>query len=95
MAAAFALACAQVPALAAANNLGEVSHWYQLLDIGVYDLAGNLGANPHSPTDTWYERVGDPQTSLSAMIPPGPHDCQAYLFAGRTTDAHDASPLGG
>ena len=95
MAAAFTLACAQVPVLAATNNLDSVSHWYQRLDIGVYDLVGNLGAHPDSPNDTWYERVEDPQTNLSAMIQPGPHDCQAYLFADRTTDARDASPLGG
>lgn len=51
--------------------------------------------SPASPTNTWYERADDPQTNLSAMIQPSAHGCTAYLFADRTTDAHDASPLGG
>jgi hypothetical protein len=95
LAAEFTLACAEIPALVGLNDLAQVSHWYQLLDIGAYDLAENLGANPDSPTDTWYERVDNPRNNLSAMIQPGPRDCQAYLIADRTTDAHDASPLGG
>ena len=81
--------------LTATNNLGQVSHSYLLLDISVYDLADNLGANPDSPTNAWYERVDDPQTNLSAMIQPSAHGCTAYLFADRTTHAHNASPLGG
>jgi hypothetical protein len=87
----FTFVCAEVPALAGLNDLDRVSHWYQLLDISVYDLVGNLGANPDSPINTWYERVDGPQTSLSAMIQPSSHGCTAYLFADRTTDAHDVS----
>ena len=95
LAAEFTLACAEVPTLTATNNLGQVGHSYLLLGISVYDLADNLGADPDSPANTWYERADDPQTSISAMIQPRAHGCTAYLFADRTIDAHDASPLGG
>jgi hypothetical protein len=83
LAADFTLACPDIPVLSAANNLDQVSHPYLLLDSGVYDLAGNLGANPDAPTATWYEHVDGTQATLSVMIQPASGNCTACLFAHR------------
>jgi hypothetical protein len=83
LAAEFTLACPDIPALTATDNLNQVSHPHLLIDISVYDLASNLGANPDSPTATWYEHVDGTRATLSIMIQPAASNCTAYLFAHR------------
>lgn len=86
LAAVFTFDCAEAPAFTAANNLDQVAHWYQLIDIAVYDLATNLGANPNTPGTTWYEHVDGNRATLSVLIQPTAATCTGYLFGNKYSE---------
>lgn len=45
-----------------------MSHPHLLINIGVYDLAGNLGAKPDTPASTWRGHLDGINASFSAMV---------------------------
>jgi hypothetical protein len=86
LAAEFTFACAEAPAFTAANALNQVADPSVLLDIAVYDLASNLGWNPHTPGASWYEHVEGTRATLSVLIQPSGGHCTGYLFSNKYTN---------
>lgn len=94
LAATFVFNCAEQEQFAETNALNQVAQWYDMLDVGAYTLADDLGWKSGPISANWFERMSDDWVVTVVVQPTASSSCTAYLMAAHPIDAHDLSPLG-